>query len=89
VSTAPIDSIDDVYRFVEKLKSEAKKGGAEVLVKQLDDALLLGSSGLEILGGIRGVIIEHLQTIEQILGVAGGAQLREIIPFVDKAYGRQ
>jgi hypothetical protein len=34
-------------------------------------------------------MIEHRQTIEQILGAAGSAQLGKVIAFVDKAYGRQ
>jgi hypothetical protein len=89
MSATPIDSVDDVYRFVERLRSEAKNRGAGVLVQQLDDALLLGSSGLEILGGIRGVMIEHRQTIEQVLGAVDSAQSGKVIAFVDKAFGRQ
>jgi hypothetical protein len=79
---------DDVYRFVERLMPECRKGDEPVLLGQLDDALHLGSSGLEILGAIRKALIENREVIARLIGGTGVAEADGVIAFVDKAYGR-
>jgi len=81
-------STEDVYRFVERLMSECRKGNEPVLLGQLDDALHLGSSGLEILGAIRKALIENREIITRLIGATGVAEADGVIAFVDKAYGR-
>jgi hypothetical protein len=46
----------------------------------------LGSSGLEILGAIRELLIANRAEIEAIL--QGNDTIAEIVHFVDKMYGR-
>ena len=82
-----IKSADDVYRFIEDLKSKCQGARATKLSSQLDDALHLGSSGLEILGALRHTLIENRVLIEQLLGASGKEQLNQVIAFVDKTYG--
>ena len=88
MSVSKIETTDDVYRFVERLKSECQEHGATELSLKLDDALCLGSSGLEILGAIRHTIISNLTSVERLLGVAGKDEANQVIGFVDKAFGR-
>lgn len=86
--TSKINSVDDIYRFVERLKAEAEKHDRMELATELDDALHLGSSGLEILGGIRQVIVNNASAIEQLLGRSGKEEAEQIVAFVDKTFGR-
>ena len=88
MSASQIKTTDDAYRFVERLKSECQKNGATALLAQLDDALHLGSSGLEILGVVRQAIINNRASIEQLLGAAGKDEANQVVVFVDKAFGR-
>jgi len=88
MSASQIKTADDVYRFVERLKSECQKNGATALLAQLDDALHLGSSGLEILGAVRQTIIGNRAFIERLLGAAGKDEANQVVVFVDKAFGR-
>lgn len=81
-------SAADVYGFVDELKKEAKRRDAISLVAQLDNALRLGSSGLEILGAVRQVMIENRSEIERCLGNTGIEKANQVIAFVDKAFGR-
>ena len=88
MSNSQIKTADDVYRFVERLKVQSEKGGLRELATQLDDALHLGSSGLEILGAIRQTVIENRIAIEQMLGSSGKDETEQVIAFVDRAFGR-
>jgi len=83
-----INSIEDVYQSVEKIKSEARKCNQLELIRQLDDSLNLGSSGLEILGAIREVLLKDRKLIEQLIGFNGKSEVSEIITFIDKSFGR-
>ncbi len=83
-----IKTADDVYRFVERLKSQCRENGAIDLFAELDDALSLGSSGLEILGAIRQAIINNRASIERLLGAAGKDEANQVVAFVDEAFGR-
>jgi hypothetical protein len=79
---------DDVYRFVDGLMAECRKTGQSGLLEELDDALHLGSSGLEILGSVRKTLIPHRGTIAKLLGSIATDEADNVIAFVDKAYGR-
>lgn len=88
MSASQIKTADDVYRFVERLKSECQNSGATELLAQLDDALHLGSSGLEILGAVRQTIIGNRALIERLLGAARKDEANQVVAFVDGAFGR-
>jgi hypothetical protein len=86
--TTKIITTENVYQLVERLKVEAVKNELTGLAGQLDDALSLGSSGLEILGAIRQTFIKNRATIERLLGPTGKDKTDQLITFVDKAFGR-
>ncbi len=83
-----ITTINDVYAFVAQLKTEAEKRGDIDFASELDDALHLGSSGLEILGAIRKTLIENHGEVESLLGPDGWQKAAHVIAFVDKTFGR-
>jgi hypothetical protein len=80
---------DDVYMFVDRLKLESLKQGSTHLAKELDDALHMGSSGLEIMGAIRQAILDHHSLIQKLLGPDRLDEANRVVAFVDKAYGRK
>ena len=83
-----ISSTGDVYEFVDVLKKESERRGSVSLVARLENALHLGSSGLEILGAVRQVMIENRSEIERCLGNTGIEKANRVIAFIDKAFGR-
>jgi hypothetical protein len=85
---ATITTANDVYAFVAQLKTEAEKHGSIGFASELDDAVHLGSSGLEILGAIRKTLIENHGEVESLLGSDGYQKAAHVIAFVDKAFGR-
>jgi hypothetical protein len=70
--TAKIDSAGDVYQFVEQVKVASQQRGEIGLYEQLNRAMHLGSSGLEILGAVRQTVSENRGEIERLLGPDGG-----------------
>ena len=84
----PIKSTDDVYRFVEQLKETARQNGCQELYTELDDALLVGSSSLEILGAIRQAILRNWVHIHAIGRPKDLTDAKIVIDFVDAAFGR-
>jgi hypothetical protein len=88
MSAHAINTAEDVYRFVRRLQTEAERQGVSGLAARLDDAVHLGSSGLEILGAIRQVVLENRSAIERLVGPDGDAEARQIVSFVDRAFGR-
>lgn len=83
-----IISIDDIYHFVEQLMFECRRNDELTLLRQLDDALHLGSSSIEILGAIRKIFIENRAVIIKLMGNTNDKEIDKIIAFVDKAYGQ-
>jgi len=79
---------NDVYAFVLRLKAAAERDTNIELAEQLDNALHLGSSALEILGRIRVIVTSNREAITILLGPSSQREVEEIIVFVDKAYGR-
>lgn len=66
-----------------------KNEGNGELLRQIDNTMHLGSSGLEILGSIRHFLITNRDEISQILGAEAENDMNQIIAFVDSAYGRR
>ena len=83
-----ITTANDVYAFVAQLKTEAAKHGNIDFANELENAIHLGSSGLEILGAIRKTLIENHGEVESLLGSDGYQKAAHVIAFVDKAFGR-
>ena len=83
-----ITTTNEVYAFVAQLKTEAEKRGDTDFASELDDALHLGSSGLEILGAVRKTLIENHGEVESLLGSDGRQKAAQVIAFVDKTFGR-
>jgi len=83
-----IATANDVYAFVAQLKTEADKCGNTYFARELDDALHLGSSGLEILGAIRKILSERHNEVDALLGSGGWEKAAHVIAFVDKAFGQ-
>jgi hypothetical protein len=88
MTPSTITTAGDVYAFVAQLKTEAEKRGDTDFTTELDDALHLGSSGLEIMGAIRKALIENQFKVESFLGSGGREKAAQVITFVDKAFGR-
>ena len=80
-------NVNEVYAFVRCLMAAAEKDGRTELIEQLDDALHLGSSGLEILGTIRNIVADNLEIIFALMGPSSRHEVEEIIAFADKMYG--
>ena len=80
-----IKTVDQIYNFIGEIKQDCIKCGYNDIANRLDDAMNLGSSGLEILGAVRTILVEeHLR----LLNIAKKDELKNIIEFVDKAYSR-
>jgi len=88
MSTFQINTTDDIYQFVERLKAQCAKRSETGLLTQLNDATHMGSSGLEILGALRQVILANIGLIQELLGSDGENEARLIVRFIDKAFGR-
>jgi hypothetical protein len=89
MNNSQITRLEDLYSLVDRLKSEAEKHEDTALASRLENALCLGSSGLEILGAIREVLIERQSSIVRLLGSAGADEVKQAITFIDKAFGRR
>ena len=83
-----INTTDDVYQFVKRLKDQCSTNSKNELFAQLDDAMRVGSSGLEIMGALQQVIVSNIALIQELLGPEGENEARLIIKFIDKAFGR-
>ena len=78
----------EFHQFVENLKEKAAEQEERQLWMALHDALNLGSSGLEIVGAIRWILLENEPLVRRLLGGDPQGQLNAAISFVDRAYGR-
>jgi hypothetical protein len=88
MSDCTIRTASDVYGFVAQLKIDAEKCGDTDLARELDEALHLGSSGLETMEAIRKTLIEDHGDVKSLLGSDGWKKAANVIAFVDKAFGR-
>lgn len=80
-----ITSVMEVYELAEKAIRLSRQHGDTALAADLDRALSLGSSPLEILGAVRAAFVAKAPVLEQLLGKA---EVADVVSFVDKAYGR-
>lgn len=83
-----ISSVGDVYRFTSSLVEFCSANQAQALADALLDAQQLGSSGLEILGAIRKVLVDNSSLLRETLPPEYVEQMRDVIAFVDACYGR-
>jgi hypothetical protein len=88
MNTGKITTAEDVYNFAKTLESMSQRSGVTQLARQLDNAMRLGSSGLEILGAIRQVVIGNRTDVERLLGPEGTSRIDQVVAFVDEAFGR-
>ena len=79
-----ITRFEDFYAFVEKVIRNSKQLGNTRLADDLEDAMALGSSGLEIIGAIRRILENELVIV---IAMTDKQQLQDAIEFVNKAYG--
>jgi hypothetical protein len=78
----------DVHAFVENLRAACEENACNALSGELQNAMQLGSSGLEILGALKGVLLRNRSEVERLLGTNGRVDVAELIAFVDRAFGR-
>jgi hypothetical protein len=79
-----VETLEEVYKFVDRAMEEAVKHGRLDIAKKLEDALHLGSSSLEILGAIKVVLSQEATTIDSWLNKS---EREEAINFVSQAFG--
>lgn len=79
-----IATTDEIYAFVELTMKRCGERGLGDISQQLDDAMHLGSSGMEILGAIRAVLIAQAA---RLTGIVEQATIQEVIDFVNKSFG--
>jgi len=75
---------NEIYEFVRLAMKRSREHGYDDIAQQLDDALHLGSSGLEILGAIKVTVLSHRARLEELFD---GATVLEVTQYVDRAYG--
>ncbi|MCA9279240.1 MAG: hypothetical protein H6815_08060 [Phycisphaeraceae bacterium] len=79
-----ITTINEVYEFVELAMQECQEHGFDDVVQQLDDAMHLGSSGMEVLGAIKSTLASESAKLEKVIDKA---KLQEVVQYVNKAFG--
>jgi hypothetical protein len=79
-----ITTTNEIYEFVELTSKKCRENGYDDIAKKLDEALHLGSSGLEILGAIRAVIVSEAPRLEKIVDEGS---VRETVEYVNRAFG--
>jgi hypothetical protein len=76
----------EVYEFTELAIRRCREQGYDDVAQQLDAAMHLGSSGLEILGAIKTTFIAHAEPLETVVDKG---KMQEILRYVDKAFGTE
>jgi hypothetical protein len=69
---------------VELSMRQCRLRGFGDIAQQLDDALHISSSGLEVVGEIKGVFVAHAARLETVVG---REKCEEVVAFVNTAYG--
>lgn len=75
---------EEIYTFVETTMQKCRQVGHVDIAQQLDDAVHLGSSGLEILGAIKLVLNSNAARLEKVVDMT---QLEEVVDSIDRAFG--
>ena len=81
-----ITTTREIYEFVEMVIERCHEHGHDNIAQKFDEAMHLGSSGLEILGAIKTVCIAEKPNLENFLD---GDKLDEIIRYVNRAFGAE
>ncbi len=81
-----ITTTDNVYEFVNVVIRQCHEQGFADIAQELDGAMHLGSSGLEILGAIRSVLLKESRTIGTLVEQS---EIEEVVRFVNKAFGTE
>lgn len=79
-----ITTPNEVYEFAELAAKRCREHGYDDIAQQFDDAMHLGSSGLEILGAIKTVVLSQLARLETLFD---RATIEEVAQYVDRAFG--
>ena len=79
-----ITNTDRFYEFTEQVIQKCLNHGYGDIAQQLDDAMHLGSSGLEILGAIKAVIVARRAELDVVFDKY---TLDELVQYVNKAFG--
>ena len=79
-----ITSVYEVYDIVKLVIKICQECGDNDISQQLEHAMRGGSTGLEIIGDIKGVFVTHMERLENVIDKK---KLEDVIEFVDRAYG--
>jgi hypothetical protein len=74
----------EVYAFVELAIRRCHEHGCDDIAQQLDDAMHLGSSGMEILGAIKVTFVAQFRRLEMIVEKT---PIEDAIRYVNRSYG--
>ena len=77
-------TVEEIYACIESTITKCKDCGYDDLAERFDEALHLGSSGLEILGAIRNVLKDEKNKANELIGKG---QVQQIIDFIESSYG--
>ena len=81
-----ITTANQVYDLISRIIRETRAAGRDDIANELDAAMRLGSSGLEILGAIRKVLLAEKQVVPRF---AAESEIDEIVHFVNRAFGAE
>lgn len=76
----------DVYEFTELAIRKCRERGYGKIAQQLDDAMHLGSSGLEILGAIRTTFIAQAAILEKVVDKG---KMEAVVKYVNELFGTE
>jgi hypothetical protein len=79
-----IKTTKEVYECVQVVTRKCREHGYNDIVQRLDNAMHLGSSGLEILGAIKWVFVSEMARLE---GAVDKDKLNDVIQYVNRAFG--
>ena len=79
-----ITTTNEVYEFTELTMKKCREHGYDDIAQQFDDAMHLGSSGLEILGAIKAVLMSNAARMENVVDKA---EAQEVVKYVNRVFG--
>ena len=81
-----ITTTDEIYEFAELVQRRCREHGYDDVAQQIDDAIHLGSSGLETLGAIKAVFVTQAARIDKLVD---RAKVQEVVKYVNRAFGTE
>ncbi|MEO8271460.1 MAG: hypothetical protein ABI557_17185 [Aureliella sp.] len=79
-----ITTINEIYEFTELAMHKCLEHAYGDVAQQLDDAMHLGSSWLEICGAIKATFVTRAATLEKVLD---RIKMHEVIDDANQAFG--